>query len=53
VPFHQELQRHIITEALDLLMTAEHSGQIRQLPITWAQARREGVEIERAMGLRR
>jgi hypothetical protein len=53
VPFHKALQRHIIMEALDLLMTAEHSGQIRQLPLTWAQARREGVEIERAMGLRR
>jgi hypothetical protein len=52
VPFHHELQRHIILEALDLLVTAEQSGTIRLLPLTWAQARREGNAIERAMGLR-
>ena len=52
VPFHRELQRRIILEALDHLMTARESGEIRKLPLTWAQARREGVEIERAMGLR-
>ncbi len=52
VPFHCELQRRIILEALDVLTTAEASGEIRHVPITWAQARREGNEIERAMGLR-
>ena len=52
VPFHCELQRRIILEALDVLTTAEASGEIRHVPITWAQARREGNEIERTMGLR-
>lgn len=52
VPFHRELQRRIILECLDLLATAERSGAIRALPLTWAQARREGVEIERERGLR-
>ncbi len=52
VPFHHELQRRIILESLDLIMTAEDSGEIRHVPITWAQARREGNEIERGLGLR-
>ena len=52
VPFHRELQRRIILECLDLLVTAERSGTIRDLPITWAQARRVGAEIERRLGLR-
>ncbi len=52
VPFHGELQRRIILEALDLVMAAENSGEVRKLPITWAYARREGNEIERSMGLR-
>lgn len=52
VPFHQALQRRIILEALNLLMTAKESGEIRTLPLTWAQVRREGNEIERTMGLR-
>ena len=47
VPFHRELQRRIILEALELLQTATESGTIRDLPITWAQARREGIAIER------
>jgi len=52
VPFHTELQRRIILEALDRLEQAEASGDIHDLPMTWAQARREGIEIERSMGLR-
>ncbi len=52
VPFHRELQRRIILESLDHLVHAERSGEIRDLPITWAQARREGIEIERQLGLR-
>ncbi len=52
VPFHRELQRRIILTALDRLGKAEQSGDVYNLPITWAQARREGIEIERAMGLR-
>ncbi len=53
VPFHKGLQRRIILEALDRLERAERSGDIHDAAITWAQARREGIEIERAMGLRR
>ena len=52
VPFHRELQRRIVLECLDLLLTAERSGEIRTLSITWAQARREGIEIERQLGRR-
>ena len=47
VPFHVEAQRLIITSALDLLSTATNSGQIVDLPLRWADLRREGVEIER------
>jgi len=52
VPFHRDLQRRIIEDCLDLVVTAEQSGTIRDLPLTWAQARREGMEIERRLGLR-
>ncbi len=52
VPFHRELQRRIVLEALDRLTAAEWSGDNHDLPVTWAQARREGVAIERVMGLR-
>jgi hypothetical protein len=52
VPFHQALQRRIVLECLDHLVHARRSGEIRDLPVTWAEARREGVEIERRLGLR-
>jgi hypothetical protein len=52
VPFHRELQRRIILEALARLTQAERSGEIHAVPITWAQARREGVAIEKLLGLR-
>lgn len=52
VPFHSELQRRIVLEALGRLEQAEASGDIHDLPMTWAQARREGIGIERSMGLR-
>ncbi len=52
VPFHHELQRRIIGEALTHLVEAKHSGEVRRMAVTWAQARREGVEIERVLGLR-
>ena len=45
VPFHRELQRRIILEALDRLTGAEQSGDIHAIPVTWAQARREGIAI--------
>ncbi len=49
VPFHRELQGRIILEAFDHLVKAERSGEVRRLPVTWAQARKEGKEIEREM----
>ncbi|MDQ6785231.1 MAG: hypothetical protein M3033_00230 [Acidobacteriota bacterium] len=51
VPFHKELQRKIILQALDLLTTAKRSGEVKMLPLKWAKARREGNEIERKLGL--
>jgi hypothetical protein len=48
VPFHKELQRFMITEALDHLVKAEQSGEVRKIPITWAQARKEGIVIEKS-----
>lgn len=52
VPFHRELQRRIILEALAHLVEAESSGEVRRLPLTWARARQEGIAIEQALGLR-
>lgn len=52
VPFHRELQRTLILEALDLLVTATHSGEVRSLPYTWAKVRQEGIQIEKSLGLR-
>jgi hypothetical protein len=49
VPFHRVLQLRVIMECLDHLVHARTSGEIRTLPLRWADARREGVEIERAM----
>ncbi|HEV2734229.1 MAG TPA: hypothetical protein VGV85_05290 [Longimicrobiaceae bacterium] len=53
VPFHRGLQRRIIMECLDHLVSAERSGEIRTLPYPWAQARKEGIEIERRLGMRK
>jgi hypothetical protein len=50
VPFHRELQRRIILEALDHIVDAGCSGEVKHLPITWAQARKEGKAIEEVMG---
>lgn len=49
VPFHRELQRRMIFEALDLLEHAQVSGETRVVPVTWAQARNEGRAIEERM----
>ncbi len=49
VPFHRALQRRIILAALDRLETVARSGDIHDLPLTWAQARGEGQEIERRL----
>jgi len=50
VPFHKELQRRMILEALDLIITARESGVITELAITWADVRKEGKEIEKRSG---
>lgn len=39
-------------ENLDQLVRAERSGDIRDVPITWAEARKEGIAIERLLGMR-
>ncbi len=49
VPFHRALQRRIILQALNRLDAVEQSGDILQIPITWAQARREGMQIEKTL----
>jgi len=41
VPFHREIQRRVLFEALDLLETARETGIIRDLIIKWADVRRE------------
>jgi len=48
-PFHAELQRRIIMAALGLIEEAKASPTITDLDVTWAQARREGEEIEAAL----
>ena len=53
VPFHIELQRRVILAALEHIVKAEQSGEIVRLPVTWAQARREGIAIEQALGMRK
>jgi len=52
VPFHKQLQRRIIVEALDFLATARQSGDTKMLPIKWAEARQEGKLIEEQIGLK-
>jgi hypothetical protein len=47
-----EIDRRIVLECLDHLVHARASGEIRTLPLTWAEARRERIEIERGLGLR-
>jgi len=53
VPFHRSLQRRIIMDALAYVEHARISGDVHRLPITWAQARREGLELEAAFPCRR
>ncbi len=45
VPFHRELQRRVITACLDMVVTARESGEIRDLPLTWAAARKEAIAL--------
>jgi hypothetical protein len=41
VPHHRSLQLAIIRDALATIAIASTSGEIRALPYTWAQARRD------------
>ena len=43
VPFHRDLQKRVLVEALDLLETARVSGTIRDIPIKWAEDRKSVV----------
>ena len=52
-PFHRELQRKIITTALGRIENATTSGDIFYFPKTWAQARKEGREIEEKLDTKR
>ncbi|HRH41095.1 MAG TPA: hypothetical protein PKY82_05575 [Pyrinomonadaceae bacterium] len=47
VPFHTELQKKIIRTALSRITDAESSGDIHFFPMTWAEARKEGKQIEK------
>ncbi len=49
VPFHVELQKRIIREALGCIKAAETSGDIHYFPMSWAKARQEGKEIEKQL----
>ncbi len=49
VPFHRELQQWIILQALNRLVAVEQSGDVFHIPITWAQARREGIQVEKTL----
>ena len=43
--FIDELQKRVLFEALDLLVTAQISGIIRDIPIKWADVRREAKTL--------
>jgi len=45
VPFHRDLQRRVLFEALNFLETATASGTIRDVPIRWADVRREAKTL--------
>ncbi|MGA3242157.1 MAG: hypothetical protein ABSG03_38375 [Bryobacteraceae bacterium] len=45
VPFHCGLQRRVLLEAFHLLETAQESGTIHDVPIKWADVRREAKAL--------
>ncbi len=51
VPFHRELQTKILKALLQQIETATDSQRVSYFDYTWAQARKEGKQIELAMGL--
>jgi hypothetical protein len=44
-PFHRDIQRRVLFEALKLLETATESGTIRDILIRWAEVRREAKTL--------
>jgi hypothetical protein len=44
-PFHRELQRRVVLAALGMLESTEEPGTIRDLPIKWADVRREAKTL--------
>lgn len=45
VPFHRELQRRVVLAALDMLESSSDPGTILDLPIKWADVRREAKTL--------
>ena len=45
VPFHRELQRHVVLAALSLLNTADEPGTILDLLMKWTDVRREAKAL--------
>jgi len=45
VPFHRDLQRRVVLAALALLETDTEPGTIQELPIKWADVRREAKAL--------
>ena len=45
VQFHRDLQERVPLEALDLLETSQLSGTICDIPIKWADVRREAKTL--------
>jgi hypothetical protein len=44
-PFHSEIQRRVILTALNSVQTIEQSGTIVELPIPWAEVRRQSKAL--------
>jgi hypothetical protein len=45
VPFHRELQHRVVLAALAMLETSDRPGTILDLPINWADVRREAKTL--------
>jgi hypothetical protein len=45
VPFHRELQRRVVLTALGLLESSNETAPIVDLPIKWADVRREAKTL--------
>jgi len=44
-PFHHDLQRRVVLGALGLLETGDEPGTILDLPVKWAEVRREAKTL--------